>query len=163
MCVMQNGKSGRFFLFHNKMMKIKQTKIVEGETPMEMLLTVWLCDINTPLVNCDYFLFHRPMSLCFHIDSKHIVHVVQVNAFSLISIERLMCCIKWIIHVLFYFSLATRSVFASSTFCLFLEPHPHSYGLFPEASTMKRAQHAPGIFPLSGLRISVTWRWLSTL
>lgn len=28
------------FLFHNKMMKIKQTKIVEGETPMEMLLTV---------------------------------------------------------------------------------------------------------------------------
>lgn len=40
MCVMQNGKSGRFFLFHNKMMKIKQTKIVEGETPMEMLLTV---------------------------------------------------------------------------------------------------------------------------
>lgn len=40
-CVMQNGKSGSsFFLFHNKMMKIKQTKIVEGETPMEMLLTV---------------------------------------------------------------------------------------------------------------------------
>lgn len=63
-----------------------------------------------------------------------------------------MCYIKVITHALFYFSLATRSVFASSPFCLFLEPHPHSYGLFPEACTMKRAQHAPGIFPLSGLR-----------